>query len=231
MYRHTGTRFLFLISVFICSMNSVYTQEEEALNLKERRELAAENIKKLEKGLLIVRLESQQKKIETFQELIGGGKLNEKTEKKIRSRLEGTMAKTESASKAIIKAFHEKYRFSDFLFMFDTASVSLKNGAQSGIFINKDLEVDPTLTLDNRPWFVLRFGATSADSGQSIEAMVIMDDTFEDLQSPFPYYTRINNFNSVMGGFFPNPKQEQRNADRMVENLHENLLQFSQRVE
>lgn len=221
-------RVLFLISIIFYSMNPGYGQEEEPLTLKDRREMAKDNIKKLEEGVLVIRLQSQQKKIEALQELIDGGELNKKNEKRIKAKLAGTKARMESFNKAIIAAFEQEYRFSDFLFMLDTASVRLKNDNSESVFLNRDLKIDPSVSLNNRSFFILRFGYTSRENGQSIEAMIIMNDDFEDLQPPFPYYTRINNFNNVMGGLFPKPKQEQKNANRMVENLQKRLLNFSE---
>lgn len=222
----TGIRAFFLISLIFYSINPGICQEEEPLSLKERRALAVSNITELHEGVLIVRLQSQQKKMQALQELIDGGELDDKTEKKMREQLVRTKAKTAHFNRAIIKAFEQKYRFSNILFMLDTASISLKNGARAGIFLNQDLEIDPMLTLDDQPYFILRFGYTRSNSGQNIEAMIVMDDEFNDLESPFPFYVRTNNFDAIMGGLFPKPKQEQKNANRMVEKLQQKLIGF-----
>ena len=231
MCRFTVIRVFFLMSVFVWCALPVLGQEEEDLSYRERREMAKKHIRDLKEGVLIVRLPSQQNKIETLQELLDGGKLDAKGEKRIKERLEGTKAKTESFNKNFIAAFYENYRFSDFLFILDTASVHLKAGNHQGIFLNKNLEPAPELSLGDRPYYVLRFGSTRSGSGQSVEAMVLMDDNFRDLQPPFPYYVRINNFNAVMGGLFPKPKQEQKNARRLVENLQANLAGFARYFE
>ena len=231
MYRFTIIRLLFLTMILTCGLFPLIGQEEGSLTHREKRAQAKEDIETLKGGVLIVRLPSQQNKIETLQELLDGGELDAKAEKRIKERLEGTKAKTESFNKSIITAFYEKYRFSDFLFILDTASVQLKNGKREELFLNKDLEIDPNLRLDDRPFYVLRFGSTQSGDGQSIEAMVLMDNQLEDLESPFPYYVRINNFNAVMGGLFPKPKQELKNALRLVEKLQYNLGRFAQVVE
>lgn len=224
-------RVLFLIIVNTGFVLPILGQEEENQSYRERKDKAEADIKKLKEGVLIIRLPSQRNKIEMLQELLDGGKLEEKTEKRIRERLEGTKAKTESFNKSMMTAFYEKYRFSDFLFMLDTASVQLKNGTRQGIFLNKELTIDPSLSLDDRPYFVLRFGTTYSGRGQSIDAMVLMDQTQDDLTLPFPYYVRIHNFDSVMGGLFPKPKQELKNALRLVEKLHKKLVDFDRMVE
>ena len=212
-------------------MNLGISQQDQPLPFKERRAMAEEHIKNLKNGVLVVRLPSQQNKIETLQTLIDGGNLDKKTEAKLQGRLDGTKAKTASFNKSIITAFQEQYNFSDFLFMMDTAATQLKEGVRQGIFLDKNLELDQEAAIVDSSVYVLRFGSTYSGRGQNIEAAVITDSNLEDLLPPFPYYVRINNFDAIMGGLFPKPKQELKNAMRLVEKLQRNLVEFARQVE
>lgn len=226
MNRKRKIRGIFVIKLLFFLLVVGTAQEPPKRSGKERKQIAREQIKKLKEGILVVRLSSNHRKIAALQSLLDGGALSKKDQQRIENQLRTTLENTHKANARMITAFKTYYDFSEAFFMLDTSSQVLKKGKQKGIFLNDSLEVDSTLSLNNRDFHVARFGNLDQANSTGFKAMILMDKNFKDLQGPFPFYVRINNFGSVIGSIFPKPKQAQRNANKIVKKLNKNLKSF-----
>lgn len=197
----------------------------------ERIEIAHESIEKLNGGVLIVRLPFYQTKIEGMKGILSSSGPDSPNRKRIEKQLEETLADRKEFNRNMIRAFREVYDFSEVFFMPDTATASLKAGQARGFFLNDSLEIDAGIQLEGpAPYFVLRFGSTSDMTTDGVEAMVIMNDRFEDLSKPFPYYQRLHDFTAFMGSIFPAPDQKEKDALRIVGKLNDKLHDYLGRV-
>ena len=227
MYDRSSTKVLFLMMFLLFSTNLSFSQEEETLSNKERKAEALEQIKKLHSGTLVVRLPSNAKKIAALQGLIDRGKLKKKAQRRTVEKLETTKKSTRSFNLTMMQALKENYHFSELLFIYDTASVALKNGQYEGIFLNDSLAIDPDIELKNDTFLGLRFGNTKSEDGQSIDAMVVMNRQLKDLSPPFPYYVRMNNIFAILGTFLP--EQSKVSIVKATQKLNARLNSFYRR--
>ncbi len=217
--------FLFLVACFSIPLVSVAGQEESS-SKEERAEMARENIKALKEGALIVRFPSYQSKIDALENILGSTGPDNPNRKRVEKQLEQTLADRKEFNQNIMSAFREVYNFSEVYFMLDTATAALKTGRLQGFLLNSALEADPSIRLGDPPYFILRFGSTSDMTTDGVEAMVVMNGQFEDLDKPFPYYQRLHDFAAVMGSIFPVQDQKKKDALRIVGKLNEKLKEY-----
>ncbi len=199
---------------------------------EEAARQSREAIHRLRNGTLIVRLPSQRAKIEALQDIIQNTPADNPRRKRLEKLLEQTLADKREFGENMMKAFQEAYDFSEVRFMYDTATSSLGSGKRD-VFLDENLEVHPGLSLDETPYFILGFGSTSTANERSdgVEAMIIMDEDLEPLQSPFPYYGRLNDFGAFIGSIFPAPGQKEKDALRIVGKLNDKLVGFYNKVQ
>jgi hypothetical protein len=185
---------LFWVTNISFAQTQTVLNNYDALSLEERTERSIKAINDLKDGVLVVRLKTGSNKIQTLQRVANSPDISEKE----RLRLESMMLnEAENISKEntwLHNAFTEKYNFSEVLYFFDTSSVLLKNGVQSGYFLNEKLEVDPSVSLNNRPFLVAFYGASSSAYKSSQEGLVVLDEHFIELSEPFPHYTDVSSF-------------------------------------
>ncbi|MCB0546529.1 MAG: hypothetical protein KDD19_03020 [Phaeodactylibacter sp.] len=221
---------LFLTSVLFL-LPDVTAGQDTPLPRQERAEIAHEGIKTLKGGTLIVRLPSSQAKANALKDILSSTSPDNPNRKRIEKQLEETLADRKEFNENMMAAFAEAYDFSNVYFMLDTATSSLKSGQIQGFFLNSSLEADPGIRLESTPpYFVLRFGSTSDMTTDGVEAMVIMNGQFEDLDKPFPFYQRLHDFAAVMGSIFPVPDQKKKDALRIVGKLNTRLHEYYMRV-
>ena len=217
---------IFVIKLLFFSSVLAGAQESLEHSGKERKKIAAEQIKKLREGVLVVRLPSNQRKIDALQALIDGGELNEKDQQRMEGQLNETIENTRKANKRIITGFNQHYNYSEVVFMLDTAVHALKRGQHTDIFLNDSLVLDPAIKLKGRDFFILRFGKLSQENSTGFQAIILSDANFKDLYKPLPYFVRINRLGSIIGTILPRPEQAQRNVDKIVIKLNKNLRRF-----
>lgn len=187
------------ISIAAFAIPAGAQNESAALTGDAAREQAIDLLKQLSDGVLVVRLNSNHRKITELERLINDPGVEEKTKKRFRKMLETTREETRQESLDMMKAFDGNYNFSKVLFMYDTASLSLKNGVQNGYFINGALEVDPAISLDEADWLLLYF------SHPSPAGFVLLDQQLEPVQRPFPLPRRPVFKSYQQGRFFSQP--------------------------
>ena len=183
----------------------------------------AESIRALHEGTLIVKLPTRTTKIKAMQKLLDDPGL----EKLIAIN----KAEAEAFNRNMVMAFDSTYSFSNVLFTYDYHYDKLKNGEFEGIFLNKKLQEDASITPGGKPYFVLRFGSSKTEGSTGVDAMVVMDDQMGDLKAPFPYYQRLNDLAAFIGSILPAPEQDKRDAIRLVEKLDKKLYRFYEKVE
>jgi hypothetical protein len=187
-------------------------------------------IKLLKKGTLIVKLPTYSTKIAAMQKLIDDPTVSESKKKRLKQLAEIAASDAKNLAENMMAAFDSAYTFSKVLYTYDRQYDNLKAGQLDGIFLNENLQYDPSIEASSSPFFVLRFGSTSKSGTYGIDAMVIMNDQLKDLQSPFPYYQRTNDLSAFIGSLIPSPEQKRIDAIRHVSKLNRKLFKYHIRV-
>lgn len=187
-------------------------------------------IKSLKDGTLIVRLPSKTKKIEALKKILSDKTIDAGDKRRTKKLLDNTIRERDNYRKEIMEAFAEHYSFSNYLFINDTSSVSLKKGVKQGIFLHKELYVDAELKLETPDYFLLRNGTTDPSKSAGIEAFIVANSQNEDLEKPFPYYVKRNDFATMLSKLFSPKKSMSISANKSITKLNSNLQKFYSRV-
>ena len=91
----------------------------------------------LKNGVLIVRLESNQRKITAMEQLVEQKGGSTKQQQKLREQLEDTKLKTHNQIEGYLQAFKKNYRFSDVVFMYDYQTPEYKKGDITFFDVNR----------------------------------------------------------------------------------------------
>lgn len=193
----------------------------------EQYEIAKTQIKELKEGILLVRLHTKQPVIDAM------------LEKGLTNKADYISAKQEVKNKEIVAAF-KGFEFCKVYFFYSQFSDSLKNGNYENITILNDSLLPTEVELTN--FYIADFGNVKKNyendttnvkrnelakkgregkkkykggSNLSIRAMVISDSQFNQLKSPFPFYTR----------FHPTPLHD-LTYEQVVEKMEEKLNEF-----
>ena len=178
--------FLIFMSATPClhAQEGNWTEPFDTVGHTNRWKQAAAAIQDLKDGVLVVRLRSDQRKIEALQGQLATPNLKEKYRTRLKKMLDDTRRENETENKSLVAAFREHFDFTDVLFMYDTATYLLKNGQKEGFFLNDSLQVDPHLSLQGRTFRLVRFGSKSGMKQR--KSLIGMDLNFRDLPAPFP---------------------------------------------
>ncbi|MGB0805084.1 MAG: hypothetical protein ACPGRC_00250 [Salibacteraceae bacterium] len=149
-------------------------------SLPQNKTEAYSHIQNLKKGVLLVRLHSQDAMIAKMkhfrQDVARVKKIKEIHEK----------------NKETYLAFSSVYDFSDLRFFNGRDSKKVRDGDYSNIFLDDNLEIDTSIKIpQNVPVYVLDVGDIFFPnmSGHQ-EGVIIMNTIMEPLKKPFPYYVR-----------------------------------------
>lgn len=212
--------------LFIFFVFTTLHAQETVMSKEEQKARAKQEIQNLQTGKLIVRLESNAKKIQKLRDILKSKGLNQKEKKNLQKRLDETIAYTNRQNTLFIQAFQEFYNFSDILFTYDLHSEELLEGQQKGYFLDKDLKIDNSLSLGNGKFLTVRFGNADYASSNGAQGMIITDQKLKDLNRPFPYAVREGGFLYVFDKIFDKDEAAIRNIPRMVQRLNSNLKTF-----
>ena len=198
----------------------------QSIPKKERRAIARQAIQNLKGGTLVLRLKSKHNKITKLEELLAAPDIKESVKIKLSKNLETTIDERNQFNLSLTNAFEEYFSFSNIYYMYDTSSIALKNGQRSGFFLNKNLELDPSIEIPEGEFFVIKIGTTDASTTTGVEAMVIMDKNLKDMMPPFPYYVRINSISRLFTRIFNHKNLVRKDSEKIVQKLETNFRRF-----
>lgn len=203
-------RIFFLTILLLISQLSFSQNIEEKIILQTDLEKAREQIMNLrEDGALVVRLFLTKKKIELYRKY---------GEEKLANKLETKLALENSL---IITGFADStFSFCPVYFIDTKDYGRVINGEKSGYFLNKNLEKDSTIIMNEDYFFFVERSPvydqvnlddsykTSVTSSAPVvsDAFVIKDLNMNQLVKPFPFYKKIffaDNLKSNTGFYLP----------------------------
>jgi hypothetical protein len=184
---------------------------------KESQEKRAANqIKELKKGILLVRLRTQENAIKSLE------KANNK------AGAEKIRAQQAQANKQLINAFQANFTFCPVYFFYSSETENVKNGNTNGIFLDNNLNFDANIKLPEKSFFIAEVTNVEQErpdpndlnsnnnSEASFPALVMRDSLFNQLADPFPYFVKLRQS-------FPPRK---RTEPEYVSILNKRLLKF-----
>jgi hypothetical protein len=174
------------IHILILSLCLIISSELSAQLIHSKRDVieASAHVKGLNKGVLIIQIATQTKKIEQLEKLIQS---NPKS-KRFKKMLEETTTNSDALLEATIKAYTDNFDFSELLFMPDTMVSRLYAGERTGIFIDGTGEINETIKLETEDFYICYIGFPK-DSNTGKKSLVIVDEKGNGIGAPFPYAT------------------------------------------
>ncbi|MGB0932590.1 MAG: hypothetical protein ACPGVB_17530, partial [Chitinophagales bacterium] len=124
---------------------TIQITKEGADPIRDKYE-AVENIKNLQKGALLVRLKTRQNTIDAFKE---------RGYKKMARQVE---EKQLQSNKKLMTTFQKHFNFCKVYFFYSNDSDKVLEKDLSGIFLNKDLEKDASIKVDEDHVFIAEIG-------------------------------------------------------------------------
>ena len=188
--------FLLLLLLFVgqisAQVNATTTEYSNELPEETRLAIAKSALQKLKdkSTTLIVRLPSNHKKLIELERLAQSKTLDPQKAKRMQEVLATTRAMTPAFNTRLMTSFYENYDFSEILFMHDTASVSLKNGATSGIFLDNRIQQDLSIELKTTEYLILHIDYDGFPEAMNINDFDVLDMQFKKLPKPFPQDAR-----------------------------------------
>ncbi len=158
----------------------------DTIGIGGRRQIAADALQAIKEGVLIVRLASNSRKLEELDKLLANKDLNENRRQRLQEMKDQTVAETSEENRLVVEAFNTFYDFSDLLFMYDADVQRLKQGEQSGYFLDKNLQVDPNISLNGRSYIIAFYGNNLSSALKERKSVFVVDTNNIDLPPPFP---------------------------------------------
>lgn len=168
---------------------------------------AFQHITALKNGVLIIRLKTSEQIIRHLQR---EGKFQE---------AEKISKQQNTENQEIINSFRKYFHFCPVYFFYSNNTDQALSGNFTGILLNDSLEEDSSITIQTQNYYFAEFGLLDPNdesiSGTGIEALIIKDKNFKQLQRPFPFYVRKNEFLSGS-----------KNISQVISQMNFNLEQF-----
>lgn len=177
---------LLLLSCSCFILNFAFAQKAyyEGPDRTERKVSAHQHVKDLRKGILLVRLASESKKIEA---LLESGRKKEAVKVK---------AELDARNKEIVSAINSKYEFSRFYYFYaQDASEILKGNYET--LMDTVLQPSPMTALEGPVYFLATDKAELTNYNSSVIGFTVYDKEMNILMKPFPY-TITKNVGSKM---------------------------------
>lgn len=192
--------------LLLCAIGQIFAQTSEntrqdlnALSETERLEITKTALKNLKEknATLIIRLPSNHKKMTELERLAVSKQLTPQKSQRMQEILQSTRAITPAFNIRLMTAFDENFKFAEVLFMYDTASVSLKNGVTQGIFLNKRVQTDPNIQLNTDNYYILSIDYDGFPEAMNINDFDTLDAQLNRLPKPYPQYARAGVFFNI----------------------------------
>jgi hypothetical protein len=188
-------------------------------------ERAYEAIDLLYNGHLVVRLPSMARKIGEYERLLEGPDLLESQRESLKRSIQQTIEDRDRNNRMLMEAFRNQYTFSQVWYVYDSASVALRDGRWEGIFLNEELQPDMGIQFSpDGHYFTARIGNTKGSQG--LYAIVLGDSQLKDFTAPFPYYVQLSSLFSILEGIIVPKGADRRTYNKVAARLQNRLLRF-----
>lgn len=178
--------FLLLLS---CWQTILWAQRDDIPLLRDRQDFAVRSIQELKKnGAIVLRLKTNYRKLSIMEKTLGSSKLTTAQRKRHQAIFDATIARRDAFNESLVTGFTKNFGFCPVYIMYDTSSRDLLSGVRTGIFLNAQGAIDPSIKLEQQHIFIASFKERSADFPF---AVLYLQRLEENLEEPFPYYVPI----------------------------------------
>ncbi len=205
-------------------------QVYDTLSYELRAEISQQAINDLKNGVLVVRLKTGNNKLRALQRVALSPDISPKEKEKFESKIAKHQEEIQEENDNLIESLRAHYTFSPILYLADTSIHLLKDGQQSGFFLNEKMETDPSLSLNERPYLVTYYGSTISPTKNGEEGLVILDQDLQELVEPFPYFTGLSTTRKLLLRFW-DKQSEIEQFYLMAERFNKKLKEFSASIE
>lgn len=218
---------LFLIIFLVSGIQQIAIAQWASASMSSypKRVRNVKAIDHIKKGVLVVRLESKSNNIEKLTEAIENPDIDLRMNKQLKRQRHQMIEERDAFNKDLMLAFKNDYDFSDYVFMMDTSSVHLLDGVREGIFVNENCEIDPSISIEGKEFYIMRIGKLVGANTTRIDGLIVTDKELNDLQKPFPYYINLNNRN-ILKGMFSRKSNFRRSGEDIVEDIMKKFNSF-----
>lgn len=203
---------------FCTGFVSLYAQTPQAAPSSASAHVAA-----LKEGGLVVRLNSNTRKLAAMRAVLDTARLSEASRLQLNRKIALTEAETHYQNREIMVAFKTRYQLSPVVFVYDTASVHIRNGRRSGFVLNDSLELDPTASLPAGKFISVRVGYSDPSDYSGAEGFILGDSGLNDLTPPFPTVVAFSNVGYFFGSWLNPSSASQNRYSRAVKKLNKKL--------
>lgn len=188
-------------------------------------ERSYEAIDLLSNGHLVVRLPSMARKIAEYERLLESPDLPESRREPLEQSIRQTIEDRDRNNRMLMEAFQNQYTFSQVWYVYDSASVALRDGHWGGIFLNEELQPDQGIQFNPEgDFFTARIGNTKGSQG--LYAIVLGDSELKDFTAPFPYYVQLSSLFSILEGIIVPKGADRRTYNKVTARLQNRLVRF-----
>lgn len=183
-----------------------------------------------ENGLVVV-LRTSSSRLEKLRILSRDKQLSEVQRQNYKFKIEQIEQENKIINESLINAFSNIYSFSEVYFMYDSSLTSLKNGIQKGFFVDKNGEIDNSIELTVKDYYICNY--TLASASKETEGLVIYNSKMEKVKEPFPgvAVSGSSGLNMLFQLFTDDNKYLERKIGKDTQKLHDNLTNFLRRNE
>jgi hypothetical protein len=207
--------------------SSVFAQRDDIVLTKEKKEFAFNSIKELKDGALVVRLKTNQRKIEIIERNLRSPNLTKAQRKRQEAILEGTLKARDEFNEAIAGMFLDSFAFCPVYLMYDTCSSALNSGVREGLFLGTDKKINPAIKIKETSIFIVNYKERGAEFPFDVLRVQKLEERLED---PFPYYVAlraswVNQINT------PRASKAVEQLDRKLYDFYRRVLEYDQKME
>ena len=174
--------YFIITGIFLLSTQNIIAQDK-----KERTQRANESIVQLKSGALLVQLQSKQISIDVY------------IEKGYQSIAEEIAQEQKEKNIRIMKAYNESFHFCEvYFFLSDQVDDLMNKNWDELVFINENYEKDLEIKLKESFYLIAVYSKTGESNKDSqyqavlsFNAIIIVDESFNELTKPFPYYLKL----------------------------------------
>ncbi len=195
--------------------NTLHAQVYEIIDYKKRKVIADSLMNELEKGALVIRLRTKHKKLVALNKSLNNKGLSKKQRKRTKKVIQTTIRERDKFNQEIVSAFYDLYDFSEFYVIHDTSSIYLKNGIKKGIFLNKQMEIDSSISISDKAYFILHEGSTN-EKGIILNGLIVTTSEGDLPDRPFPNYFSIDDRLKI---FLLNPAAKRKSGKKIVQEI------------
>ena len=149
----------FICLILSCFLATVgWSQRDDIVLQKEKKAHSQQAIIDLNKGVLILRLRTNHRKIALLEQNARSQQLKPKQRERYQRILEGTIQRRDQFNKALVNIVMDSFTFCPVAIMYDTSSSSIRKGVRRGIFFDRELKRNDQFTIEkDMPLFFYEF--------------------------------------------------------------------------